>query len=410
MSGFMSRLDMDDDQVAYTLLEHMRRQGYAGLDKSTVNHNPRLQRVMGLFGQGSWAARGWRSLVARSARLAGHRLHPLLRPEKRVFAKGLALAVSAYSHLLLRAGVEKRAEIREEVARLFELLEAKRLSPGHVWAHDYPYRLYDAEATLETPNLVTTAFVALAAWDWWCNGGDGSARELFLNIVRDIKHVFPQREQGDGLCFMYVPSSNYHVHNANLLAAELTARAYAVTGATEDREIVRRALTYTLADFRRTGSFPYAGPPTANPAIDNYHTGYVLRSLHSIAGSIPELSQEFDIDEVLTKGLRFYVGRFAGPIGVRFAARGPLESHGLAEAILMHKEFEGAFDPADRERLGAAIRKTAAVLWDAREQRFLYTATPLPLGMGMLLDRTDFVRWSQAWMAYALAATPARRA
>jgi hypothetical protein len=331
-------------------------------------------------------------------------MHWLLRPQSRRFAKGLALTLSALAYLYSQASREKRKDLLSRALHLSTLIEEKRLPGQSLWAHDCDYRIHNIAVTTQTPNLVTTAFVAKSFWDWWCATGMSLYRERFLQTVEDTVQVFPVEPYDHAACFMYTPNTRYYVHNANLLASELLAKRFSSEKREEDLRLIEMTVTYSLEDFRRSGSFPYAGPPTENPTFDNFHTGYVLRSLKDIARCVPELANELGIQDILRNGIAFYLSKFVrkGQIWHNGSAR-TTETHSLAEAILIHKELGHLLTTEQKGELGYAIGTTANRLWRSDEGYFINNIKHLPFGLGCLEDRTDMIRWSQAWMVYALA-------
>jgi len=431
----MAGLGLRDDEVLYQLLEHVARTEYVGLDPSTVTYNPNLVRIAELARSVPLVSRVWRSLCHRTVFYLGHRTHKLLAPPACRFTKGLALCLSACAHLYSgasggtltpalslggrgsgtltpalslggRGGAlseQERERIRAQAIYLESLIAAKRLPQRDLWAHDWDYEIEGVPVTTQTPNLVTTAFVAQAYWDWWSVTGGRAYLERFLSIVEAMLEALPMVEHDGAGCFMYTPVTQYHVHNANLLMAELVARRYTHTADPGDMALIERAVRYSLQDFERTNSFPYAGPPTENAVVDNYHTGYVLRSLHTIARCVPDLSDRLGIWDIVRRGVGFYIARFVRKGRVWFGLHRMTETHSLAESILIHKVFSPIMTDGQKESLLSAIRLTARELKSSKGDFFINNRKYLPFGLGCISDRTDMVRWSQAWMIYALA-------
>ena len=78
--------------------------------------------------------------------------------------------------------------------------------------------------------------------------------------------------------FRYIPGDLQVVHNANLLACEVLARASTAVGGDARLEAaVTATLDTTLRAQRDDGSWPYA--ENEHGWVDNFHTGYVLEAL-----------------------------------------------------------------------------------------------------------------------------------
>lgn len=381
-----------DRRVANLLMEHMLACDFRGLDPAAIRYSRRMRllteapRRIPLFG------RAWNYGAHQLLRLAGHRAHALLRPQTLQYSKGIALVVSGLAAGGGSAGRDPAALVRT----LLDGLLGRRLSEG-VWSHEHAYPIRGVDVTPLTPNLVTSAFVARALWDAWTAYAEVDYHAAFVDAVEAMRRTFPFLAAPGGGCFMYTPDSRYYVHNANLLMAELLARDAAVYARSEQE--VRAAVGYTLHDMRRTASVPYAGPPSPNGYVDNYHTGYVLRCLRELSIRRPEVLEELDAGPAIDAGVAFYFDRFVRDGRIWKDDRKRLESHSCAEAILILKDL-GDRMPADkRSAMVEAIRRTVADLWAS--DYFIYTRSRYP-GIGWVTDRTDMVRWSQAWMYLAL--------
>ena len=405
--AYMEGIGRTDADVARALLERLVAADHEGVDPAAVYNSDRVTMLSGLADAVPGLGWAWRSAIARVLSYGGHRATRLARPRRLRYAKGLSLTASAVAHALDR-GLDIGPAAASVLNRVDRLLEEKRLGSDWLWAHEHPYRIRGVEIDASTPNLVTTAFVAAGYWDRWERLGDTVARARFLDIVEAVLRVFPARDTaGGGLCFMYTPRTDYHVHNANLMVAEMLAKWLALTGGEGDREeVLRRVLAYSVVDIRASGAFRYAGPPTPNDVVDNYHTGFVLRSLHAVATHVPAVGAEFNLEEVLRAGLTEYLDRFVQD-GLVWRGKGGavVEAHSLAESILIHKHFAARLSADDERRLVDAIRGSVVELWYKAGQYFANRVTHLPLGL-RVSDRTEMVRWSTAWMLLALCHAP----
>src|SRR5690606_18483622 len=151
----------------------------------------------------------------------------------------------------------------------------------------------------ETPNLITTAFVANAFFDLYLKTSDEKYKTFVIKIVNDLIEAIPYKTAGQGeICFMYTPVTDYHVHNANLLYCEMLAKKCYLEGSYSQNliKLIESALRYSLRDFENKKNYPYAGEPTPNDSVDNYHTGYLIRSLSEIDRLVGAYI-EFDLKE-----------------------------------------------------------------------------------------------------------------
>lgn len=396
---FASTIGYKDGQLSLQLLHRIAGNGYAGLDPSTINFNPRVLRAYDAFTGVPVLGRPMQAALVRTVALMGHRLHRALRPEERVFAKGLGLVSAALAHLAGSAQYANEPRLFEMRNVVWGMLSAKRLSCG-AWAHDYPYRIKGIAITPETPNLVTTAFAAEGYYAWATQHSSTVARDRYIEIVDDALQVFPQRRLQNGVCFMYTPITEYCVHNANLLMGEMLAKRDHLEGTRRNEDLLNDVVGYTVNHIRSVGGAPYAGPPTENLHADNYHTGYLIRSLGAIQTLAPAVGLTHQLYALIKDLLQFYCGEFIGRRVLRDRS-GVMDAHSLAEAVLLAKLFGHIMSETDRTALISAIRNTMAVLWD-RAGFFVNAVRPTLLGF-RVVDRSEMPRWSQAWMAFALA-------
>jgi hypothetical protein len=187
------------------------------------------------------------------------------------------------------------------------------------------------------------------------------------------------------------------VFNASLLAGETLASVGALTGEAELLTAAERAARYVVRRQRADGSWAY-GAAGFQDWADNFHTAFILTSLARIweAGG-RAASAEFA--EPLRRGYEFWCGNF-------FLADGwpkyyhdnpyPADAHSSGAAVVALCELKdsmpGALALADR-----VINWTLRNLRDARRGFFYYQRRRF------YTIRTPYMRWTQAWMMYALA-------
>ncbi|GAF93623.1 unnamed protein product, partial [marine sediment metagenome] len=129
-------------------------------------------------------------------------------------------------------------------------------------------------------------------------------------------------------------------------------------------------------------------------SIDHYHTGFVLRSLHSIC----EETRTPEVLEALSKGYRFYKESLFEDKTIpklRPDSIFPVDIHSCSEAILCMSTLSDIF-PEALEYAENAFLWTRDNMQD-EDGHFYYRLT------NRGLDKTPFIRWGQAWMMRALA-------
>ncbi|MCC9624011.1 hypothetical protein LPB41_20210 [Thalassospira sp. MA62] len=183
--------------------------------------------------------------------------------------------------------------------------------------------------------------------------------------------------------FAYFAHDGAEIHNASLWAA------FAVWRVNSDCPLITRAVTRVLAAQRDDGDWPY-GTRGHHRFVDGMHTGFILDLLDRMRG----LGMDHPgISNAILRGWAFYRRHcFDGDhLPRRLAGRdGNRDAHTIAQAMATLCRF-GATDQA------AMIAAWAIeTLYDPGRDVFY-------AGLGRLgVDRRIYMRWTQAWMVWAL--------
>ncbi len=313
----------------------------------------------------------WTQVVKRSP----FDLRGVARVPAQQNAKGLALFVLA-----------TREHSEPDARRLLSALLDLKLDgySGAAWGYNFDWQSRNFFAPRGTPTIVPTAFAARA----FIEAGDlDTARSVCDFILRDLP-------RSADLCFSYAPNSNTQIFNASLLAAEVLASVGKQTGETELCDVAVRAAQYVANHQRNDGSWTYGTEP-AQSWIDNFHTAYILFSLKRIIAACPGAAE---FQPSLERGYRYWKDNF-------FLAEGwpkyyhddpyPADAHAAASAIVTLVECR-ELDETSLKMAQDVARWTIRNLRDERgffyyQRRRFYTI------------RKPYMRWTQAWMLYALA-------
>ena len=317
----------------------------------------------------------------------------LVPPEKN--SKGLALfALATISNYRRVKTIEAETEAR---ALLEELWRARIQGyTGAAWGYNFAWQSRNFFAPHGTPMVVPTAFAARALIEGYEAFGDDSLLQMARSscdfFLSDLKRTIDTKEE---VCFSYSPSDSTQIFNASLLAAETLANVGALTGETTFGDLALRAARYVVCRQGEDGRWTY-GAEAGQQWIDNFHSAYVLLSLARIAKSC--IGPRAELDEALRRGFRFWRERF-------FLADGwpkyyhdslyPADAHAAATAIITLLEFR-EWDSGALPLAETIATWTLRNLRDPRgffyyQRRRFYTV------------HTPYMRWTQAWMLYALA-------
>ncbi|HEY0762024.1 MAG TPA: prenyltransferase/squalene oxidase repeat-containing protein [Pyrinomonadaceae bacterium] len=306
-------------------------------------------------------------------------------------AKGIALFA------LAQIANYRRVKTPDAAARVQEFLAwlmAMRIEgySGAAWGYNFDWQSRNFFASKNMPTIVPTAFAARALIE-----GHGLQDE-YLKIARTVcdfilKDLPRSVETKSEVCFSYAPQSDTRIFNASLLAAEVLASVGSLTGEAQLLEVAERATRYVVNNQQPDGSWVY-GTDSKQSWKDNFHTAYVLFSLKRIIELSPA-NQEFQT--ALERGYQFWKTRF-------FLAEGwpkyydddpyPVDTHAAASAIVTFLECRDLDRDAPKLAQNVA-RWTIQNLRDRRgffyyQKRRFYTV------------RKPYMRWTQAWMLYAL--------
>jgi hypothetical protein len=259
---------------------------------------------------------------------------------------------------------------------------------GAAWGYNFDWQSRNFFAPRGTPTIVPTAFAARAFLEY---GYLEIARSVCDFILRDLPRPVDTQNE---ICFSYTPNSNTEIFNASLLAAEVLASVGKLTGETELCDVARSAARYVVNRQRDDGAWPYGTEPTQS-WVDNFHTAFVLFSLKRVIDACA-LGKEFQ--EGLRRGYEYWRKTF-------FLADGwpkyyhddpyPADAHAGASAIVTFLELADI----DENSIELAQRVADWTIKNLRDERgFFYYQK-----RRFYTVKKPYMRWSQAWMLYALA-------
>ncbi|MDQ1639855.1 MAG: hypothetical protein QOF62_3194 [Pyrinomonadaceae bacterium] len=378
------------DQALSDLFEWCRAHDFAGEDPFDALNSRIFQATP--FAKSETSRLVWTQLVKRSPlNLRGLALVPAQKNAKGIALFALA-ALANYRRL-------KTAEVESEARDLIDELLDLQISgySGAAWGYNFDWQSRHFFAPRGTPMIVPTAIAARAL----LQAADAFQDQSYLQvartscefILRDLKRTV---DTEDELCFSYSPIDQTCVFNASLLAAETLAAVGAMTGEPELCDFAVRAARYVVKSQRDDGAWTYGA--AANQAwVDNFHTAYVLQSLSLITKTCAVADERMFAD-ALQRGYKFWRERF-------FLADGwpkyyddalyPADTHSGAAAIVTLLELRYLDQ-------GAQLLAEKIAVWllnNMRDRRgFFYYQR-----RRFYTLKTPFMRWSQAWTAYALA-------
>jgi hypothetical protein len=437
-------MSVEFENVYEALRAWCRARDYAGRDPFDALNSRLFQRTP--LRRSRLARLAWTQLHKRSP----VSMRTLARVPKERNSKGTALfALAALARLRT---THERADADSALRLLDDLLAARIQTPhGDAWGYNFDWQGRAFYAPRGTPTLVPTSFAVRALVEAVETLGEFDADAVSFEdaalvgnaskyawaargacefVLRDLNRSFETDEE---VCFSYTPLDGTRVFNASLLAGEALASVGALTREEELFDYGLRAARYVVRHQRDDGSWAY-GADSYQTWADNFHTAFVLTSLARILRACERATVEGDavgnsavegdaVKSVEVERVAVERGRVESATVVAGEIRRAIErgyrfwreSFFLADG--WPKYYHHAKYPADAHSAGACI--VACVELKELEQGALSLAARVARwAVGNLFDRrgffyyqkrrfytvrTPYMRWSQAWMMYALA-------
>ncbi|HEX5602627.1 MAG TPA: hypothetical protein VFX63_08755 [Pyrinomonadaceae bacterium] len=308
-------------------------------------------------------------------------------------AKGIALFT------LAQIANHRRVKTQESQAAVSDFLGALLAMKadgysGACWGYNFDWQSRNFFAPRGTPTIVPTAFAARALIETGHDLEDSQdllneARSVCEFILKDLPRTVDTESE---VCFSYAPDTNTRIFNASLLAAEVLAGVGKTTGEKELIDLAERSARYVANNQQPDGSWLYGAEPK-QAWIDNFHTAYVLFSLKRII----DTTGKNEFQRALERGYQYWKNTF-------FLADGwpkyydhdlyPADAHAAASAVVTFLECR----ELDNEALGLARKVANWTIQNLRDSRgFFYYQR-----RRFYTVRKPYMRWTQAWMLYAL--------
>ncbi len=325
-------------------------------------------------------------------------LRKFLHIQPQVNAKAMALFSRSYLDLHIATG-EKQYLDKSQVCLNWLLENSSNTSAGIAWGYPFDWQT-DVLIPKFTPNGIVTTAAGDAFWGWY----QFSKRPEFLDTCNEICEFLislpVERISEEQICFAYTPLYQNHVHNLNLFVAEFLIKIGREINQQSWIELGQKAVNYTVANQRSDGSFDYNGPPEKPRNFsDNYHTGFVLRMLHSIW----QMTGREDVLKSLERGICHYLQNFfeEGKIPKLLPDRiYRVDIHSCAESINCLCQLKDAF-PEGQKTAGDILEWTLDTLQDPAGY-FYYGLLKSRFLKLVFKSKIPYLRWGQAWMLKAI--------
>jgi hypothetical protein len=384
----------DLETIYDRLYAYSEARGFAGHDPFDGLNS----RVFQTFGLARYRTTrlAWLQMIKRSP----VDLRQLVQVPDGVNPKGLALFALAELSRLRSTGDTQHAENAGELIEQLTGSAVEGRSPDRARTMAYGYN-FDWQSRMffapkGTPAVVPTAFACRAFTEAYQAFRDDS----LLNQADDLCRFFVTGlrrpvDTADEVCFSYTPLDNGVVYNASLLGGDCLASVGQLMRNEEYLSFAARSARFVVARQRPDGAWDYGEAPKQR-WVDNFHTAFVLVSLHRIAAAVPAIAE--DITVSVRKGIDYWLSNFFLDDGTpRYydTETYPVDIHSAAAAIVAMSELSGR----DKRLLPMAhkVAQWTAANMLAPDGSFYYQIRR------RRVVKTPFMRWGQAWMAFAIA-------
>lgn len=372
-------------QSTERLLDYCRRNNWAGFDPFD-GLNSRVFAALPFLHN-----RIGRLVFIQAMKRSPLNFRPLFLVPGEENPKGLAVFISALVILSKTGHIKDNHDITHLLERLVDL-RSKAL-PHFCWGYNFDWQSRVFFLPKFVPNIICTTFAGNALLDACDACGDAKCLDMAVSAGNFILEGLNITQMDDELCFSYTPLDKGRVHNANLLGAAFLARLYSITKERKFLEPAEKAVRFSTRRQNEDGSWAY-GEDKTQRWIDHFHTGYNLVALKRFS----EHTGNRDVLESVRKGFLFYRANLFTEDGLPKYYHNrlyPIDIHAIAYSLITLVEFEAL----DRGNIDLANR---VFMWAAREMQdekgyFFYQKNKY------FKNRIPYMRWSQAWILYALA-------
>ena len=259
---------------------------------------------------------------------------------------------------------------------------------GACWGYDFPWEARHASIPANQPTVVATGIIANSLYVAHKITGIAECALLVKSAADFVLKDLNRNYSGDSFIFSYSPFDRQQVFNASMKGVRLLSQAFSLTGDKDFKIHAKKAVDFVVSNQKDNGSWDYSLSNGGN-WTDNYHTGYILDCLDEYS----LLCGDRDYDIHLKSGYGFYIDHFIEDNGMpRFYASKAFPADCTAAAQTIHTLV----------RFGNKKKAMEVAFWMARNMQaekgsFYFRKHKY------YTVKTDFMRWSDAWMFSALA-------
>jgi hypothetical protein len=318
-------------------------------------------------------------------------LRSYFKIKKEYNPKALGLFLSAYCALYKS---EAKKEYLDKIHFFIEKITEVTVSgfSGACWGYNFDWESRAFFQPKNMPTIVVSSFIANSLLDAYEIVYDEqllkTARSTCDYILKDLNRTY--NEDGD-FAFSYSSIDNSVVFNASLLGSKLLARVYSFSREIHLKEEAKKSINYCCNFQKKDGSWAYGMLPF-HQWIDNFHTGYNLECISEYM----KFSGDYSYADHVKIGLDYYLNTFFTVTGIPkyySNSKYPIDIHAPAQLVITLSRLNKFDEHIDL--INKVLNWTISNM-QSDKGYFYYQENKY------FKSRIPYMRWSQAWMFYAL--------
>ncbi|OBY59104.1 aspartate-semialdehyde dehydrogenase [Pseudomonas sp. AU12215] len=320
-------------------------------------------------------------------------IRPIVGIPKKRNPKGIALFILGMIYEFNRTKDDSILSQAVDLGNWLLTQSCDREQWGHYcWGYHFDWQARAFYVPAGKPNIITTCYVARALH----NLGVITHQQNFINSALDSSrfissHLFTE---ADGHRFYaYIPDDKAFIHNASLWGAAWCAFSGKELGDMQMIDQAMRVAHESMKEQRKDGAWVY-GSRDHHQFIDGFHTGYNLEALCLLRDSLK--TSEFDT--FIQRGYSYYINNLITDNGTAKYYNDntyPLDMHSFSQAIITLLKV--GRNNSDFSICKKVVKQAIEQLYLPEKRKFIYQKT------GLLTNRINYTRWTQAWAYYSLA-------
>ena len=381
----------DENIINYArrLTEYIRSSDWKGYDPYDALNSVYLKKI-----QNKWL----RIATIQFLRRFPLNLRPLLKIDKGHNPKAIALFIRS---LVKLSSLLKTNDYKDDIKRLIALALSLRSKTSNdnvmAWGYNFGWQSRVFYCDSFSPNIQSTimnahAFFELQESQLFKEDQLMNFRDICIKANQYMLNELILKEDSSRAILAYIPNDNAISFNVQAQAAWSLLRAFSLTGVDRFRELACKLIRFVESKQRSDGSWFY-GEADCQKFIDNFHTGFILESLYECK----KICGDYVSDDVIRRGYQFYLNNFFTGNGiVKYFAGStyPIDAHAIAQSIISLCKLAD-YNPSSGEILESSLDWTLTNFLD--DEAYFYYQKWL-----LFTNKIPYVRWTQAWMLFAL--------